>query len=65
MARKSKRAAILENKPPIQEDNMYNVAVYTRLSIEDKLYKNGSESLTNQRELIYDYLRDSDRMGIC
>lgn len=64
MARKSKRAAILENKPPIQEDNMYNVAVYTRLSIEDKLYKNGSESLTNQRELIYDYLRDKPNMKV-
>lgn len=63
MARKSKRAAALETKPTMQE-NVYNVAVYIRLSVEDKLYKHGSESLVNQRELIYDYLRDKPNMKI-
>lgn len=62
MARKSKRLAA-EIKPPEQE-HIYNVAVYIRLSIEDRLYKNGSDSLSNQRELIYDYLKDKSNMKI-
>lgn len=63
MARKSKRTAALEMKPPVKE-NIYNVAIYTRLSVEDSQYINGSESLANQRELIYDYLRDKPDMKI-
>ena len=63
MARKSKRAAVLEVKPP-KENKIYNVAVYTRLSVEDTLYKNGSESLANQRELILDYLKDKPDMKV-
>ena len=63
MARKSKRAAMLEVKPP-KENKTYNVAVYTRLSVEDTLYKNGSESLANQRELILDYLKDKPDMKV-
>lgn len=63
MARKSKRVAALETKPPVRE-NVYNVAVYTRLSVEDSQYINGSESLANQRELIYDYLSGKPDMKI-
>lgn len=63
MARKSKRTAALEIESPVQ-DNVYNVAVYTRLSVEDSQYKNGSESLANQRELIYDYVRNKPDMKI-
>ncbi len=62
MARKSKRFAV-DIKPPEQE-KIYNVAVYIRLSIEDRLYKNGSDSLSNQRELIYDYLEGKSDMKI-
>lgn len=62
MARKSKRL-VAEIKPP-EHENTYNVAVYIRLSIEDRLYKNGSDSLSNQRELIYDYLKDKSNMKI-
>lgn len=62
MARKSKRLA-LEVKPPVPKD-IYNVAIYIRLSIEDRLYKNGSDSLRNQEELIKDYLKNRSDMKI-
>lgn len=54
---------MLEVKPP-KENKTYNVAVYTRLSAEDTLYKNGSGSLANQRELILDYLKNKPDMKV-
>ena len=42
MARKSKRMIAAEQAVPLS-GNIYNVAIYVRLSIEDKYYKNGTE----------------------
>ena len=52
MARKSKRLIAAEQAAPLI-GNIYNVAVYVRLSIEDKYYKNGTDSLSTQ-EVMYD-----------
>lgn len=61
MARKSKRAIATEKKSP---RNIFNTAVYIRLSMEDRLYKHGSDSIANQRELILDYLKDKHDMRV-
>lgn len=62
MARKSKR--LVPNAELPVQDKIYNVAIYLRLSIEDRLYKDGSDSLKNQEELIRDYLRDKSDMKV-
>ena len=61
MARKSKRAIATEKNSP---RNIFNTAVYIRLSMEDRLYKHGSDSIANQRELILDYLKDKHDMRV-
>lgn len=61
MARKSKRAIATEKKSP---RNIFNTAVYIRLSMEDRPYKHGSDSIANQRELILDYLKDKHDMRV-
>ncbi len=63
MARKSKRLAMQEVKP-LENKNIYNVAVYIRLSIEEKRDKDDSESLENQRDIILDYLQDKPDMKV-
>ena len=47
MARKSKRLAVKEIKPP-EIKGKYNVAVYLRLSVAEKRDKEDNETLTNQ-----------------
>lgn len=63
MARKSKRLAVQEEKP-LENKNIYNVAVYLRLSVEEKRDKDDSESLENQRDIILDYLQDKTDMKL-
>ena len=63
MARKSKRLAVQEEKP-LKNKNLYNVAVYLRLSVEEKRDNDDSESLENQRDIILDYLQDKTDMKL-
>ena len=63
MARKSKRLAVQEEKP-LENKNIYNVAVYLRLSVEEKRDNDDSESLENQRDIILDYLQDKTDMKV-
>ena len=63
MARKSKRLAVQEEKP-LKNKNLYNVAVYLRLSVEEKRDNDDSESLENQKDIILDYLQDKTDMKV-
>lgn len=63
MARKSKRTAIQQTEPP-KALNIYNVAVYLRLSVEEKRDRKDSESLDNQRDIVLDYLKDKKDMKV-
>lgn len=63
MARKSKRLAVQEEKP-LENKNLYNVAVYLRLSVEEKRDNDDSESLENQKDIILDYLQDKTDMKL-
>ena len=63
MARKSKRMIAAEQAVPLS-GNIYNVAVYVRLSIEDKYYKNGTDSLSTQEEMALEYLKDKADMKL-
>ena len=63
MARKSKRLAVQEEKP-LENKNLYNVAVYLRLSVEEKRDNDDSESLENQKDIILDYLQDKTDMKV-
>ena len=63
MARKSKRMIAAEQAAPLS-GNIYNVAIYVRLSIEDKYYKNGTDSLATQEEMALEYLKDKADMKL-
>ena len=63
MARKSKRMIAAEQAAPLNS-YIYNVAVYVRLSIEDKYYKNGTDSLSTQEEMALEYLKDKADMKL-
>ena len=63
MARKSKRIIAAEQAAPLI-GNIYNVAVYVRLSIEDKYYKNGTDSLSTQEKMALEYLKDKPDMKL-
>lgn len=63
MARKSKRLSVQEEKP-LENKNLYHVAVYLRLSVEEKRDNDDSESLENQRDIILDYLQDKTDMKL-
>ncbi len=63
MARKSKRMIAAE-QAAFLTGNIYDVAVYVRLSIEDKYYKNRTDSLANQEEMILEYLKDKSDMRL-
>ena len=63
MARKSKRDYLREEKVS-EIQNIYNVAVYARLSMEEKKQKNNTVSVEYQKEIIYDYLKDKNDMVI-
>lgn len=63
MARKSKRLIVAEQAVPLS-GNIYNVAIYVRLSIEDKYYKNGTDSLATQEEMALEYLKDKTDMKL-
>ena len=63
MARKSKRMIAAEQAAPLSS-YIYNVAVYVRLSIEDKYYKNGTDSLSTQEEMALEYLKDKADMKL-
>lgn len=63
MARKSKRAYLLPEESPAVR-NMYRVAVYVRLSIEEKRDRKESESIEYQKQLIFDYIKEQDDMEI-
>lgn len=63
MARKSKRLIAAEQAVPLS-GNIYNVAVYVRLSIEDKYYKNGTDSLATQEEMALEYMKDKADMKL-
>ncbi len=49
---------------PLENENIYNVAVYVRLSKEERFLRPDSESLENQRDIILDYLKDKDDMRV-
>lgn len=62
MARKSRKSiAVIE---PQKEEKIYNVAVYVRLSIEEKRDKKDSDSLEFQKNYIYDYIATKPNMKI-
>ena len=61
MARKSKRIISAEQAVPLS-GNIYNVAVYVRLSVEEKYYKNGTDSLLNQEEIALEYIKNKPDM---
>ena len=63
MARKSKRLIAAEQAVPLS-GNIYNVAVYVRLSIEDKYYKNGTDSLATQEEMALEYMKNKADMKL-
>lgn len=63
MARKSKRIIAVEQAAPLQ-NNIYSVAIYTRLSVEESRYKNGTESLVNQEEMIREYIKGKENMKL-
>lgn len=63
MARKSKRIPLLPGESPKQE-NIYQVGVYIRLSIEEKRDRKDSESIADQKEIIFDYLQDKADMKV-
>ena len=63
MARKSKRAYLLPEESPAVR-NMYRVAIYVRLSIEEKRDRKESESIEYQKQLIFDYIKEKDDMEI-
>lgn len=63
MARKSRKNNPFHEQPPKQE-KQYNVAVYVRLSIEDRRDKKDSDSLEHQKNLIYDYIKGHSDMKI-
>ena len=63
MARKSKRMIAAEQAAPLT-GNIYNVAVYIRLSVEDKYYKNGTDSLSTQEKMALEYLKDKADMKL-
>ena len=63
MARKSKRLAMQEAKSP-ENKKIYNVAVYLRLSIEEKRDIKDNESLTNQKDIILDFIKDKPDMKV-
>lgn len=63
MVRKSKRLIAAEQAVPLS-GNIYNVAIYVRLSIEDKYYKNGTDSLATQEEMALEYMNDKADMKL-
>lgn len=63
MARKSKRIISAEQAVPLS-GNIYNVAVYVRLSVEEKYYKNGTDSLLNQEEIALEYIKNKPDMRL-
>ena len=63
MARKSKRLAVKEIKPSEIKEK-YSVAVYLRLSVAEKRDKEDNESLTNQKDIILDFIKDKPDMKI-
>lgn len=63
MARKSKRNYMHQDNLQ-KTDNIYNVAVYARLSVEEKKQKNNTMSIEYQKEIIYDYLKNKNDMVI-
>lgn len=63
MARKSKRNYMHQENLQ-KTDNIYNVAVYARLSVEEKKQKNNTVSIEYQKEIIYDYLKNKNDMVI-
>ena len=63
MARKSKKII----QPTLKIDNVvqgYNVAVYLRLSIEEKRDRKDSNSLEYQKSIIYDYIENNSDMKV-
>ena len=63
MARRSKRLVMQEAKSP-ENKNIYNVAVYLRLSVEEKRDIKDNESLTNQKDIILDFIKDKADMKV-
>ncbi|MCI8403364.1 MAG: recombinase family protein [Clostridia bacterium] len=63
MARKSKR--LLTKTEEIKtNNNIYNVAVYIRLSVEENRNGKESESLENQQAIIIDYMKNKADMQL-
>lgn len=63
MARKSKRNVSAEKTAPLTE-NVYSVGIYVRLSVEEKYYKNGTDSLLNQEEMALEYIKNKPDMRL-
>ena len=53
-----------KNNKKINEGNIWNAAIYARLSREDG-DKTGSESIINQKDLIKNFLKDKPDIKIC
>ena len=62
MARKSKKIS-MEVTEPVCKD-IYKVAVYIRLSIEEKRDRKDSDSLEHQKNIIYEYIKEHSDMKI-
>lgn len=63
MARKSRKNAALTEIPTIVQ-RVYNVGVYVRLSIEECRDRKDSDSLENQKNIIYDYISKDPALKI-
>lgn len=48
-----------------KEKSKFNVAIYLRLSRDDDDYKDESQSISNQRDFITNYIRKNDEFIIC
>ena len=62
MARKS-RVQIENKKQPVSREMIWNIAVYIRLSREDARCNDESESVTNQRKIILEFIEKNFENG--
>lgn len=65
MARKSRRVVAAPAASSIAATIIYKTAIYARLSIEDTRDRKDSESLTNQQELIRQYILERPELELC
>ena len=67
MARVSRKAVTMEQVIPISftPEQIYNTAVYARLSVEDNNKSDDQESITMQRYMLEKYVEAQADMRLC